>query len=193
MTRLTEMMSQIPSVKLVLLGDSSVGKSSIITRYVTDTFVEGREATIGAAFLARVCTIEDRVIRFDIWDTAGQERFRSLAPMYYRNAAAAMIVFDVTNYSSFTGAKRWVNELPADVMVTLVGNKVDVENRQVSADEIREYVNEKNLLYTETSARFGTNIDHVFNEIAKNVPLKDQARAQKIDVKSNDQISSCAC
>lgn len=78
-------------------------------------------------------------------------------------------------------------------MVTLVGNKVDVENRQVSADEIREYVNEKNLLYTETSARFGTNIDHVFNEIAKNVPLKDQARAQKIDVKSNGQISSCAC
>ncbi|CAO3662008.1 unnamed protein product [Rhizopus stolonifer] len=193
MTRLTEMMSQIPSVKLVLLGDSSVGKSSIITRYVTDTFVEGREATIGAAFLARVCTIEDRSIRFDIWDTAGQERFRSLAPMYYRNAAAAMIVFDVTNYSSFTGAKRWVNELPADVMVTLVGNKVDVENRQVSADEIREYVNEKNLFYTETSARFGTNIDHVFNEIAKNVPLKDQARAQKIDVKSNDQISGCAC
>ncbi|CAO3662013.1 unnamed protein product [Rhizopus stolonifer] len=146
-----------------------------------------------AAFLARVCTIEDRSIRFDIWDTAGQERFRSLAPMYYRNAAAAMIVFDVTNYSSFTGAKRWVNELPADVMVTLVGNKVDVENRQVSADEIREYVNEKNLFYTETSARFGTNIDHVFNEIAKNVPLKDQARAQKIDVKSNDQISGCAC
>ncbi|CEG73018.1 Putative Rab family, other [Rhizopus microsporus] len=100
MNRSTEMMNQIPSVKLVLLGDSAVGKSSIITKYATDTFVEGREATIGAAFLAKICATEDRTVKFDIWDTAGQERFRSLAPMYYRNAAAALVVFDVTNYVS---------------------------------------------------------------------------------------------
>ncbi|KAG1052131.1 hypothetical protein G6F43_005704 [Rhizopus delemar] len=193
MKRLTEMMTQTPSVKLVLLGDSSVGKSSIITKYVTDTFIEGREATIGAAFLAKICSIEDRIIKFDIWDTAGQERFRSLAPMYYRNAAAAMIVFDVTNYNSFTGAKRWVDELPLDVMVALVGNKIDLEqDRQVSVDEIKEYVAEKDLIYIETSARLGINIHHVFNEIAKNVPLKT-TKTQTINIKDNHQHHSCAC
>lgn len=138
------MSAQIPSVKLVLLGmnqkrdrlcytrgiptfkenfagESSVGKSSIVTRYATDTFVEGRDATIGgnffvhslatmhlthprkhitAAFLTKVCSTEDREIKFEIWDTAGQDRFHSLAPMYYRNALAAVVVFDVTKYVS---------------------------------------------------------------------------------------------
>ncbi|KAG1137109.1 hypothetical protein G6F37_011536 [Rhizopus arrhizus] len=190
MKRLTEMMSQTPSVKLVLLGDSSVGKSSIITKYVTDTFIEGREATIGAAFLAKICSIEDRVIKFDIWDTAGQERFRSLAPMYYRNAAAAIIVFDVTNY---VRAKRWVDELPLDVMIALVGNKIDLEqDRQVLVDEIKEYVAEKDLIYIETSARLGININHVFNEIAKNVPLKT-TKTQTVNIKDNHQHHYCAC
>lgn len=186
-----------------------------------------------AAFLAKICSIENRIIKFDIWDTAGQERFRSLAPMYYRNAAAAIIVFDVTNYvsnvtglnhhsltvippppfflfqNSFTGAKRWVDELPLDVMIALVGNKIDLEqDRQVLVDEIKEYVAEKDLIYIETSARLGININHVFNEIgnnpsphhlpthfiftAKNVPLKT-TKTQTVNIKESHQHHYCAC
>ncbi|CAO3692667.1 unnamed protein product [Rhizopus microsporus] len=194
MNRSTEMMNQIASVKLVLLGDSAVGKSSIITKYATDTFVEGREATIGAAFLAKICVTEDRTVKFDIWDTAGQERFRSLAPMYYRNAAAALVVFDVTNYNSFIGAKRWIDELPSDVMVALVGNKIDLETqRQVSTEEVQEYIKENSLLYIETSACLGTNVDHVFKEIARNVSLRKPSRARQIELDKQAQHSSCAC
>ncbi|GAA5808954.1 hypothetical protein MFLAVUS_002354 [Mucor flavus] len=163
------MTTQIPSVKLVLLGESSVGKSSILTRYATDTFSEGKEATIGAAFFARVCTTPARTIKFEIWDTAGQERFHSLAPMYYRNALAAMVVFDVTKYSTFERAQHWVSELQRQanpqLLITLVGNKTDIEERQVTNQEAKDYATQTSLLYIETSARLGTNVSHVFTEI----------------------------
>ncbi|KAI8876540.1 ras-domain-containing protein [Backusella circina FSU 941] len=175
MTRTKQMSTQIPSVKLVLLGESSVGKSSIVARYATDTFVDGREATIGAAYLARYCSTGESEIKFEIWDTAGQERFNSLAPMYYRNALAAVVVFDVTKSTTFERAKKWVNELKRQasphILITLVGNKVDLltddeDNRGVTKDEVTEFVQESNVYsYVETSACLGTNVCQVFTEI----------------------------
>lgn len=117
-------------VKLVLLGEAAVGKSSVVLRFVSNEFQAHKEPTIGAAFLTQKCRLEDRVLRYEIWDTAGQERFHSLAPMYYRNAQAAVVVYDVTKASSLEKAKTWVKELQRqanpNIVIALAGNKVDL-------------------------------------------------------------------
>lgn len=117
-------------VKLVLLGEAAVGKSSIVLRFVSNEFQANKEPTIGAAFLTQKCRLEDRVLRYEIWDTAGQERFHSLAPMYYRNAQAAVVVYDVTKATSLEKAKSWVKELQRqanpNIVIALAGNKLDL-------------------------------------------------------------------
>ncbi|KAI1797768.1 ras-domain-containing protein [Ganoderma leucocontextum] len=124
-------------VKLVLLGEAAVGKSSIVLRFVSNEFQPNKEPTIGAAFLTQKCRLEDRVLRYEIWDTAGQERFHSLAPMYYRNAQAAVVVYDVTKASSLEKAKTWVKELQRqanpNIVIALAGNKIDLVNPSASS------------------------------------------------------------
>merc|ERR1712000_233655 len=109
--------------KLVLLGESAVGKSSLVLRFVKDQFDDYRESTIGAAFLTQTITLE-------IWDTAGQERYKSLAPMYYRNANCAVVVYDITQSASLDKAKAWVKELQRqaneNIIIALAGNKLDL-------------------------------------------------------------------
>ncbi|EGP92275.1 unnamed protein product [Zymoseptoria tritici ST99CH_1A5] len=118
------------SVKLVLLGEAAVGKSSLVLRFVSNAFQPNKEPTIGAAFLTQKCTLPNRIIKFEIWDTAGQERFASLAPMYYRNAQAALVVYDITKASSLVKARHWVAELQRQaspgIVIALVGNKLDL-------------------------------------------------------------------
>ncbi|OJD18148.1 hypothetical protein AJ78_01814 [Emergomyces pasteurianus Ep9510] len=125
------------SVKLVLLGEAAVGKSSLVLRFVNNDFQENKEPTIGAAFLTQKCSLPTRTIKFEIWDTAGQERFASLAPMYYRNAQAALVVYDLTKPSSLTKAKHWVAELQRQaspgIVIALVGNKLDLTNEDNAA------------------------------------------------------------
>ncbi|KAI9231548.1 MAG: GTP-binding protein RAB5 [Podila humilis] len=167
-------------VKLVLLGEAAVGKSSLVLRFVNDEFQENKEPTIGAAFLTQKCRLEDKVIKFEIWDTAGQERFHSLAPMYYRNAQAAVVVYDVTKASSLEKAKSWVKELQRqanpNIVIALTGNKVDLEgyrvSRQVPTEEASAYAQESGLLFFETSAKSGQGVAEVFTEIAKKIPLE---------------------
>jgi small GTP-binding protein len=124
-------------VKLVLLGEAAVGKSSVVLRFVSNEFQANKEPTIGAAFLTQKCRLEDRVLRYEIWDTAGQERFHSLAPMYYRNAQAAVVVYDVTKASSLEKAKTWVKELQRqanpNIVIALAGNKIDLVQPSQSA------------------------------------------------------------
>lgn len=118
------------SVKLVLLGEAAVGKSSLVLRFVNNDFQENKEPTIGAAFLTQKISLPNRIIKFEIWDTAGQERFASLAPMYYRNAQAALVVYDLTKPTSLIKAKHWVAELQRQaspgIVIALVGNKLDL-------------------------------------------------------------------
>ncbi|KAI6713166.1 hypothetical protein PZA11_005162 [Diplocarpon coronariae] len=120
------------SVKLVLLGEAAVGKSSLVLRFVNNDFQENKEPTIGAAFLTQKCNLPTRTIKFEIWDTAGQERFASLAPMYYRNAQSALVVYDLTKPTSLIKAKHWVAELQRQaspgIVIALVGNKLDLTN-----------------------------------------------------------------
>lgn len=169
--------------KLVLLGDSAVGKSCLVVRFVRDEFFEFQEPTIGAAFLTQTVTLEDATVKFEIWDTAGQERYRSLTPMYYRGAAAALIVYDVTNKDSFNGAKSWVKELQRrgdpNVIIALAGNKADLESkRKVEREEAQEYARENSILHMETSAKTALNVKALFEEIARRLP-KTQAQPDR--------------
>lgn len=174
------------SVKLVLLGEAAVGKSSLVLRFVNDDFQENKEPTIGAAFLTQKCNLPTRTIKFEIWDTAGQERFASLAPMYYRNAQAALVVYDLTKPTSLIKAKHWVAELQRQaspgIVIALVGNKLDLASdgaesgddasdaRKVPTEEAKAYAEEESLLFFETSAKTGVNVTEVFTAIANAIP-----------------------
>uniref|UniRef100_A0A061SJJ3 Ras-related protein Rab-5C n=1 Tax=Tetraselmis sp. GSL018 TaxID=582737 RepID=A0A061SJJ3_9CHLO len=163
----------LQQAKLVLLGDMGAGKSSLVLRFVKGQFFDHQESTIGAAFLTK--TIPDLNVKFEIWDTAGQERYHSLAPMYYRGAAAAVIVYDITSAESFTRAQSWVKELrqqgSPNLIIALAGNKADLEaDRKVVADDARAYAEENGLFFMETSAKTATNVDEVFYTLAEKLP-----------------------
>ena len=162
------------SLKVVFLGDTAVGKSCLAVRFVRNEFFEFQEPTIGAAFLGKNINLNDKRYKFEIWDTAGQERYRSLAPMYYRGAKAAVIVYDITDEDTFKGAKTWVSEIQKkseNCLILLVGNKVDLTmNRKVDIHMVKEYVESNNLIYMESSAKTGLNVDKIFTTIAENIP-----------------------
>ncbi|KAM3193371.1 hypothetical protein ACQJBY_070154 [Aegilops geniculata] len=176
------MMAPTPSTviqaKLVLLGDLGAGKTSIVVRFAKGLYYECQESTIGAAFFSQALPVsgagggEDATVRFDIWDTAGQERYHSLAPMYYRGAAAAVVVYDITSTDSYIRAKRWVDELQRQgnphLVMALVGNKVDLEKkRKVGTQEALEYAERNGLFFLETSAKTAQNVGELFYELAE--------------------------
>ncbi|KAL0637564.1 GTP-binding protein of the rab/ypt [Maublancomyces gigas] len=174
--------------KLVLLGESAVGKSSLVLRFVKDQFDDYRESTIGAAFLTQTIALDETTtIKFEIWDTAGQERYKSLAPMYYRNANCAVVVYDITQASSLDKAKAWVKELQRqaneNIVIALAGNKLDLASpsassptskRAVDTAEAEAYAREAGLLFFETSAKTAENVKELFTAIAKKLPLDQQ-------------------
>jgi len=166
---------KIVSYKLVLLGDASVGKSSSAERFVHGEFFAYHQPTIGASFLPKKMNVDDREIKYEIWDTAGQERFRSLAPMYYRGAAAAVVMYDITDMQTFNGAKSWVNELKlhgsADVVIAFVGNKTDREvDRSVPTDVAMKYASNEGCIFMECSAKNGDNVNAIFMAIGRKLP-----------------------
>lgn len=191
--------------KLVLLGESAVGKSSIVQRFVKDSFSEVRESTIGAAFLTQTVEIDDNTsVKFEIWDTAGQERYRSLASIYYRNAQAALVVYDITQSSSLDKAKYWIKELQkqasANILIALVGNKLDLEeDRQVAYNEAAAFAQSLGLMYFEVSAKTGLGVQECFREIATKMPIEDSLRKRRkgrvVDLGSRPSTNEqqCAC
>lgn len=157
------MYRQSPPPLQVFLGDQSVGKTSIITRFMYDKFDTTYQATIGIDFISKTMYLEDRTVRLQLWDTAGQERFRSLIPSYIRDSSVAVVVYDVTNRPSFLNTARWIEEVRgergSDVIIVLVGNKTDlVDKRQVSIEEGDSKAREYNVMFIETSAKAGFNI-----------------------------------
>lgn len=166
---------QVFQFKLVLLGEAAVGKSSLVLRFVKGQFQEYQESTIGAAFLTQSVCLDDVTVKFEIWDTAGQERYHSLAPMYYRGAQAAIVVYDITNAETFSRAKAWVKELQRqaspNIVIALAGNKCDLASKRVVEDEeAHAYAEDNGLLFLETSAKGAINVNEIFIAIAKKLP-----------------------
>ena len=169
------------SCKIVLLGDTAVGKSCLTVRFIRNEYSEFQEPTIGAAFLAKNIDYQGQNLKLEIWDTAGQERYRSLAPMYYRGAKVAVVVYDITKKNTLTGAKSWVAELQNNnhgCIIILVGNKCDLrEPGGVYGDDGREYARDHNLIHIESSAKTGYNVKKIFNIICKEIlaqPLEEE-------------------
>mmetsp|Transcript_28416 Transcript_28416/g.60552 ORF Transcript_28416/g.60552 Transcript_28416/m.60552 type:complete len:245 (+) Transcript_28416:142-876(+) len=169
-------LAPLAKYKLVFLGDQSVGKTSIITRFMYDNFDRHYQATIGIDFLSKTMYLEDRTVRLQLWDTAGQERFRSLIPSYIRDSSVAVVVYDVTNRASFLNTSKWVEDVRAergnDVVICLVGNKTDLGNdkRQVSTEEGEEKSSKDDLLFMECSAKAGYNVKSLFRKLATSLP-----------------------
>ncbi|GAB5371103.1 hypothetical protein AAMO2058_001550900 [Amorphochlora amoebiformis] len=157
--------------KLVFLGDEGVGKTSIITRFMYDTFDQTYKVTVGIDFVSRFVTLKDQVVRLQLWDTAGQERFRALIPSYIRDSAVAIITYDVTSRTSFINTKRWIDDVRDergdDVLIMLCGNKTDAQQkREVSLEEGEAEAKKQGVMFIETSAKAGFNVKALFHSIA---------------------------
>ncbi|XP_032652918.1 ras-related protein Rab-41 isoform X6 [Chelonoidis abingdonii] len=194
--------------KLVFLGEQSVGKTSLITRFMYDSFDNTYQATIGIDFLSKTMYLEDRTVRLQLWDTAGQERFRSLIPSYIRDSTIAVVVYDITNLNSFQQTSKWIDDVRtergSDVIIMLVGNKTDLaDKRQVSIEEGERKAQELNVMYIETSAKAGYNMKQLFRRVAAALPGMDstpeKSKEDMIDIKLEKPPeqpvteSSCSC
>ncbi|CAH2076042.1 unnamed protein product, partial [Thlaspi arvense] len=183
--------SPLAKFKLVFLGDQSVGKTSIITRFMYDKFDTTYQPTIGIDFLSKTMYLEDRTVRLQLWDTAGQERFRSLIPSYIRDSSVAIVVYDVAKRQSFLNTSKWIDDVhrergSGDVIIVLVGNKTDlVDNRQVSISEGEDKGKEYGVLFIETSAKENFNIKALFRKIAAALPGMDSYSSA---TKSEDMV-----
>jgi small GTP-binding protein len=160
--------------RIILIGDSSVGKTSILTTLTGDQFNPSERSTIGANWHLLIEEINGERIELQIWDTAGQECYRSLGPLYYRSAVAGIVVFDVTNQASFSNVNTWINAFRAtagkDVPIFLVGNKIDLVNQRVIGfDDANQFANEQNFEFFETSAKVCHGIRELFHAVAEKV------------------------
>ncbi|KAH3774069.1 ras-related protein Rab-22A-like isoform X1 [Dreissena polymorpha] len=189
----------VREVKLCLLGESGVGKSSIVLRFVRDQYKENLESTIGASFMTKQVVLDGKTYIFQIWDTAGQEKYRSLAPMYYRGAAAAIVVYDVTREASFPAVRDWIRELQraasGNIVLAIAGNKCDLSDlREVSKQKAKELAEELGAIFTETSALTSANIQTLFEEIARRLPANDMlmysdSMASNIHLRNSHRIT----
>jgi len=199
---MAEYSNPLRKFKVVFLGEQSVGKTSLITRFMYDSFDTTYQATIGIDFLSKTMYLEDRTVRLQLWDTAGQERFRSLIPSYIRDSTVAVVVYDITNASSFQQVNKWIDDVRTerghDVIIMLVGNKTDLaDKRQVPIDEGEKKSQDLNVMFIETSAKAGYNVKQLFKRIAAALPGMDSGNEGKnnedlIEVKLKDKTEPSA-
>lgn len=175
--------------KVVLIGNSGVGKSSVLSRYTDDHFSDNYISTIGVDFKIKSLECNNKKINLQIWDTAGQERFRSIVNSYYKGAHGIILVYEVTSQSSFKSLEYWINEVKkyntSDVPILLLGNKVDLE-REVLKSDAESYASRNNFLYIETSAKKNTNIDNIFKIISLQILEKENQYMIKYGVKQQN-------
>ena len=193
-------------LKVIILGDSGVGKTSLMNQYVNKKFNAQYKATIGADFLTKEVTVEDRLVTMQIWDTAGQERFQSLGVAFYRGADSCVLVFDVVQPKTFDSLDAWRDEFliqagprdPDNFPFVVLGNKVDVDTRAVPQKRALAWCQAKgNIPYFETSAKEATNVEQAFQTIAKNA-LQQEAEEDfylpdTIDVTNQGATSGSGC
>ncbi|XP_060192623.1 ras-related protein RABA2a [Lycium barbarum] len=153
--------------KIVLIGDSGVGKSNLLSRFTRNEFCLESKSTIGVEFATRTLQVEGRIIKSQIWDTAGQERYRAITSAYYRGALGALLVYDVTKPTSFENVSRWLKELrdhaDSNIVIMLIGNKTDLKHlRAVATEDAQSYAEREGLSFIETSALEATNVEKAF-------------------------------
>ena len=163
--------------KLLLIGDSGVGKSCLLLRFADDTYTESYISTIGVDFKIRSIELEGKTVKLQIWDTAGQERFRTITSSYYRGAHGIIIVYDVTDKESFQNIQHWLQEIDKyaneGVMKLLVGNKSDLQSKKVvSYDEAKELADSLGIGFIETSAKNAHNVEQAFTKMALEMKTK---------------------
>ena len=163
-------------IKFIIIGDAAVGKSNLLVRYTSGQFKEEYQLTIGVEFGSNNVIISDNTYRIQIWDTAGQENFRSITRSYYKNTACAIIVYEISNKKSFENISSWIEECkntaPKSILMVLVGNKCDLDNREVTEEEGREFAEKNGMLFFETSAKTGKNVEELFKQSVKVIDQK---------------------
>jgi small GTP-binding protein len=193
--------------KVVLVGESGVGKSSLTLRFVTGSYSENTPSTIGASFMSKIVTVpgdQASDIKMNIWDTAGQEKYRSLAALYYRGAVCAIVVYDITNRTSFEEARAyWIDELKREcgskLVLVVVGNKSDrsVSERTVETEEGLEFAESHQAAFFETSAEKDINITDLFTYLASHLPSletkEDDAEAYVLQTNAEPQLGNSVC
>ena len=186
--------------KILLLGDSSVGKTCFLMRYTDNTYQEIHMSTIGIDNKFKDVELEDgKKVKIQIWDTAGQDRFRSITRNYYKGANGIVLIFDVTNKKSYENVKNWVKQIKEEVSsrvtIILVANKIDdVNHRIVTKEEGEKIANECGLMFFECSAKTGENIEHAFNELVKKTVenySKVSQGGEKLKKKKNSKKGCC--
>ena len=187
--------------QLLIIGDSCVGKTSLLTRYTTGTFKEEYIATVGIDYYTKNETINDKIISIKLWDTVGQERYKALTQNFFKNAEGVMVVYDITKVDSFDNLKFWINSIKQNmenkniiIPVIIIGNKVDMEDmREISNENAENFAKENNYKYFETSAKTGEGIDNAVRELVNQVlnhnnnNLDEQKESRKNSIQLNDK------
>jgi len=192
--------------KLLLIGDSGVGKSCLLLRFADDTYTESYISTIGVDFKIRTIELDGKTIKLQIWDTAGQERFRTITSSYYRGAHGIIVVYDVTDQESFNNVKQWLQEIDRyaceNVNKLLVGNKCDLTNKKVvDYTSAKEYADQLGIPFLETSAKNATNVEQAFmtmaaeikNRVGPPAAAQQGATGVKIDSKPVEANKAGGC
>ena len=184
--------------QLLIIGDSSVGKTSLITRYANGTFKEEYLATVGLDYFTKVEEINNQTIQVKLWDTAGQERFKSLTQNYFRNAQGVLLTFDVTNTESFDNLKDWINSIKKNmegnnvfIPLIIIGNKIDMEDsREIQKEDAQKFSTENKYKYFETSAKTGEGVDDAIRDLVIQVLSSKQANEGKDEGRKSVQIKA---
>ncbi|XP_066932876.1 ras-related protein Rab-11B-like [Clytia hemisphaerica] len=193
--------------KIVLTGDSGVGKSCLLSRFTRNEFDVESRSTIGVEFATRSIKVAGKTIKAQVWDTAGQERYRAITSAYYRGAVGALITYDISKLRTFNNIERWLNELKEhsdpDIVIMLVGNKTDLKHlRAVNTEDAKEFAEQNKMMFIETSALDATNVESAFISTIQKVheiqlsKIKDQVphvKTETVELSANGEKKNCAC
>lgn len=190
--------------KILVVGSSGVGKTSILLRYTDSIFKETYGTTIGVDFKMKNISVNNKIVKLQLWDTAGQERFRTITSSYYRNANGILLVFDVTDLDSFNDLKGWINEIRSNIsskiVIYILCNKVDTKDPLVSDTEIEEFIKSSRtehleiVGYKKVSAKTGENVSEAFQEIAESiVKISPEKKRSQIRIESDENIKGWCC
>ncbi|XP_005280758.1 ras-related protein Rab-25 [Terrapene carolina triunguis] len=181
--------------KVVLIGESGVGKTNLLSRFTRNEFNHDSRTTIGVEFSTRTVMVGNAMVKAQIWDTAGLERYRAITSAYYRGAVGALLVFDITKHQTYNVVERWLKELydhaEATIIVMLVGNKTDLaQAREVPTEEAKMFAENNGLLFIETSALDSTNVEQAFETILRDIFSKVQKQQQRSPQDNKVSLSS---